>query len=224
MDNITDAANQEVYMEILLKNLNTLVEKLEKDKNKHKAVIRNAQEKKHDIERKTQAYHKHIQNIEKKVTYLESYMAILQENKEALNAKIQDIASTRTDIESQIINTTLAIENKSYNPQRNREYTYNQLLNLTNHGADDVYIVSWPVLPIKHIQYYFNDDTYQKEYDIAHNGIRITIPQGKAVHAAKDGIVIKATNSEFGINRITLAHVDGYTTSYLYVNDIYVTE
>ncbi|USN57202.1 MAG: peptidoglycan DD-metalloendopeptidase family protein [Candidatus Peribacteria bacterium] len=224
LDNITDAANQEIYMELLIKQLDTLMGALESDTTTTTEAIKQTYENKNNLEKQITSYQSNVENIEKKTAYLESYMELLQNNKEAINDKIQDVVNTKTDIENSILTIASDIQQKTFLPTWDWEYQYNTLLNLPNYGAEDIYTISWPVLPITYIKRYFNDASYSEQYGVQHNGIRINIPQGQAVHAARDGIVVHVTENEMGINRVTIAHTDGYTTSYLYVTDIFVRE
>jgi DNA-binding NarL/FixJ family response regulator len=118
-----------------------------------------------------------IRIIEKKFSYLDSYVTLLTENKEALNQRIQDVINTRIEIESEISSIASSIQNESFTPARNRPEQYQALQELTPQGAESLYALSWPILPITNIEYYFQDTTYQNTYDIPHRGIRIAIPQ-----------------------------------------------
>jgi chromosome segregation ATPase len=157
VDNITDAANQEIYMELLLRKLQTLMDELQSDTNNTTKTMRANYEHKNNLQKQVVSYQSNIKDIEKKVAYLESYMELLQENKEAINNHIQDIVNTRTDIENKILRIANDIQQETFAPIWDWESSNKKIKNLTNYGAENIYVISWPVLPITYIKWYFND-------------------------------------------------------------------
>ncbi len=70
----------------------------------------------------------------------------------------------------------------------------------------------------------FHDEEYEKELGRPHEGVDLFAPQGTAIHAPADGVVMKTVFNGFGYAYLVLEHGNGFHTVYGHVSDILVNE
>lgn len=98
------------------------------------------------------------------------------------------------------------------------------LLNSRDRDDGNKYL-TWPVLPVKGINFYFKDTNFLQEFDKDFPGIDIDVPQGSLVRAVAPGIVFKSSShNDVSLNWLAIVHKFGYISFYSPMSSILVKE
>lgn len=85
-------------------------------------------------------------------------------------------------------------------------------------------MLQWPFTPRQGLSAVFHDSAYAQRFGVAHQGIDIPTPQGTALAAAADGVVLSAIDNGYGFSSVTMQSDDGLTYLYGHVSTILVRE
>lgn len=162
-------------------------------------------------------YQNEIEQLQQKKEYLLQFMKLYKNDKEQRQMSINNFFESTKGVYEKTMELIKDIKKWVYKVSFDME----KKIELLNALGDDneAYPLAWPLYPIEHIQTYFGDEFFQKQYGIPHIWIQIKAVQGTPVYAARNGIVyLVADNDEIGINRAIIVHTEGYVTMYQYLN------
>jgi len=133
-----------------------------------------------------------------------------EESEEQYTQLIDEIRGEMKSIDSEIAALSRQVQN----------YPPDEIIKL----KEDLDMLHWPVSPDHGISAYFHDPTYPYRHIFEHPAIDVPVPQGTALEAAEDGIVLIAKNAGTGYSYILIAHTESITTVYGHVSALYVSE
>lgn len=223
-DNIPRTLANDHMVKSMLLQFNDLMGQLDKTEEKQIKLIRRLNHLKTKTNKKVENYEIELEKLQQKKNYLVQFMNLYKENDFNINTDIDHLFDSRKDVQKTIIALLDDIQKGTYNVPFSMSEKVEELREMTvDIKKEEVYPVAWPLYPINHIQTFFNDQTFQKQYGVPHEGVQITAKQGTPLYAARDGIVYYVADNEgIGINWIMVVHTKGYVTTYLYANKIMV--
>lgn len=222
-DNIPRTLANDHLARSMLLQFNELMEKLQSSEERKVQIIKKLNTLKINTKNQIQSYYDQIQRIEEKREYLAEFLQLYKNNSFVRQGNIEKYFDSRKDVHEATQDMLKQLQDKLYKVPFTMENKRKQLADMEDDLKEQTHDFAWPLYPITDIGLYFKDQAFEKKYGIPHDGIQIKVVQGTPVYAARDGIVYQVSNHEgIGINWVLIAHSDGYTSAYIYVNKIMV--
>lgn len=228
-DNIPLTLSNEYMIKSILIQFNNLLENLDTDEEKQIKLIKTLNELKLKANKDVADYQVILETLHQKKNYLIQFMKLYQNDKLA-EQNFNMIFDSRKDVHNAILAIIRNITKKEYNVTFNMNDKLKELEKIYEESLDEnnvnnIQPMAWPLYPIKELEMYFGDQSFEKEYGIPNRWVQIKAEQWTPLYAANEGVVYHITsNPGIWINWMLIIHPKGYISAYMFVNKVVVKE
>lgn len=224
-DNIPQTLASAYSVKSMVLQFNELWGQLENNEEKQEMLIKRLNAMKINTKNQVKKYGTELEELQQKKNYLLHFIDLYKNNRFKEKATFENIFNSVKDVHLAIISLVNDIEVWNYKAHLNMKDKIKKLRSVEKTAPDENYPLAFPIYPITHIDTFFNDPNFLKEYGVPHQGIQISAVQWTPVYSARDGIVYHVVDNDgVGINWLLIVHNNGYITSYMYLNNIIVEE
>ncbi|MCK9467127.1 MAG: peptidoglycan DD-metalloendopeptidase family protein [Candidatus Absconditabacterales bacterium] len=221
-NNIPLALSNEHLVKSILVQFNKLMEDLSSNEEEQIQLIRTLNELKLKANKDATEYQVILSTLHQKKNYLIEFMK-LYKNDQLAQQNFNMVFNNRKDVHEAMTTMITNVVQKQYNGLTfNMNEKIKELENLYKSNTkenENLQTMARPIYPIKAIGNYFGDKDFEKEYGIPNRGIQIKSEQLTPIYASNDGIVYHITdNPGIGINRMLIVHPKGYISVYMFMN------
>gem|GEM_PF-4331501 len=119
--NISQIASQEVYLQLLIKQLDTLLQTLQEEEQQQEQSTKDIYKKNKEYRQTITYYQTAIERLEQKEVYVRDFIELYKKNQEELNQRIEELFQTRAEIDEHIRALTQKVINEEFSSEnRNR--------------------------------------------------------------------------------------------------------
>ncbi len=224
-DNIPQTLASDYVIKSTLMKFNVLMTELETTEKKNLLLIKRLNRLKINAKNQVRNYDTQLEKLQQKKNYLLQFMALYKNDTFRKSNGIGNLFDSIKDVYHAINSMVDDIEGEHYTVNFDMKDKLEKLKSMEDDLKEDTHPVAWPVYPVSYIHTYFGDQNFEKQYGVPHQGIQVAAAQGTPIYAARDGIIYHIVDNEdgIGINRVLMAHSNGYTSSYLYINKVLVS-
>jgi len=220
-DNIPRTLANDYMVQSMILQLNDLMGNFTANEEKQIEIIKKLSRLKAEAGTQIKDFEVELEKLQQKKNYLIQFLSLYKNDKIQRQIAITNLFESTKGVYDKMASLVKDISKWVYTSEFNMD---KKIVDLNKIEKDtEAYALAWPIYPITEIQTYFGDELYQKQYGVPHIGIQIKAIQWSPVYSARDGIVyFVADNDQIGINRVMIAHANGYITAYQYMNKIFV--
>ncbi len=221
-DNISHLLSKQDILKLLNIRLKELLKLLEIKDKKLTRYINAVNILRQKYKEEVNEYQRQLDILQEQKKYLLFLLRYLRVDKKEIDKKFYELINSKKSLKRQLLNLILLTKRKIDKIKLWTGIDIRLLLK-TPEKPDSDRFLSWPVLPVKKISTYFDDEWYLKKYGVLHKAIDIAIPQWSPVYAPANGIVYKVFDHDWPyLNRLILIHKYWYITVYLHLYKIFV--
>lgn len=220
-DNISETLSTDEIMNSLITQFDTLVEDLTDHQETYTKNYHALMDLRADYKNTVLAYEDKIMTLEEQKAYLMDFLRLYKSNKAVLDAQMNDLFQTRSQLKEKISTVVRSIRDHSHNQAFLNSENYQTFSKQSDIREERRNFFLWPVLPVSRIKSYFATGTTADEFA----GITIEAKQFDPIYAPADAIVYKVADQDgIAVNRLMLAHREGYVTVFTNINKALVKE
>ena len=221
-NNIPLALSNEHLVKSILVQFNKLMEDLSSNEEEQIQLIRTLNELKLKANKDATEYQVILSTLHQKKNYLIEFMK-LYKNDQLAQQNFNMVFNNRKDVHEAMTTMITNVVQKQYNWLTfNMNEKIKELENLYKSNTkenENLQTMARPIYPIKAIGNYFWDKDFEKEYGIPNRGIQIKSEQLTPIYASNDWIVYHITDNPWiGINRMLIVHPKWYISVYMFMN------
>lgn len=218
-DNIAASLSTDALVQMLMMQLEELLHTIKKKQLLYANYMLTINKTKLAYQDSVVGYKQQYATLNEQKNHLYELMTYIQGDLTKAKAKLQQLSQSKVQLQNQI--ETIKVAKVTHAAADSATY---DLLNSRDRDDGNKYL-TWPVLPVKNINFYFKDTDFLQEFDKEFPGIDIDVPQGSLVRAAAPGIVYKvSSHNDVSLNWLAIVHKFGYVTFYSPMSSIVVKE
>lgn len=220
-DNIADTLSSDHLVQMLTTKLTILLDVIRNQQVGYTKHIMDLNKAKLAYQTAAWSLKDDLEELQQQKRHFYELLSYLKASRQEADSKIGKLRLSRDELESQMKQLQQAT-NISTQQDIEEWSRLHELLNIKDRDDGKRYF-SRPIMPVKFVQYYFNDPYYTQETGKQFNGIKLEVEQGNEIYAPAPGIVYKAYQSEdLALSWVVIVHKYWYISFYKPLSEVYV--
>jgi murein DD-endopeptidase MepM/ murein hydrolase activator NlpD len=222
-DNIAASLSTDALVQMLLVQLEELLHTIKKKQVMYANYMLNLNKTKLSYQSEVEQYKQDFNMLTEQKKNLYELMTYIQGDLTKAKQRMQQLSQSKLQLQNQIENIKITKSAHATAEIGADTATYD-LLNSRDRDDGNKYL-TWPVLPVKNINFYFKDTNFLQEFDKEFPGIDIDVDQWSYVRSVAPGIVFKvSSHNDVSLNWLAIVHKYGYISFYSPMSEIRVKE
>jgi len=220
-DNIADTLSSDHLVQMLTMKLTVLLDLIRTQQVSYTKHIMDLNRAKLAYQNAWRSLKRDLEELQQQKSHFYELLSYLKASRDEADNRVGKLRLSRDELEwhmsqlQQATNISMQNDIQEWSP-------LHKLLQVKDRDDGNRYF-SRPIMPVKFVQYYFNDPYYAQEYGESFQWISLEVEQWSELYAPAPGIVYKAyTSDDVSLSWLVLVHKHWYISFYRPLSEVFV--